>query len=103
MEFTDMAQVRDVDGKMLADTRAWLLKERDGNGGFKHERRALHTWVADTDCSNGYITWALLESGEKNLGPEIEAAKAQAAKSNNSYVIALGANIAKLSGDARKL
>ena len=25
----------------------WLLGARDGKGGFKRERRALHTWIAD--------------------------------------------------------
>ena len=34
MEFSDMAQVFPVDTAMLARTREWLLKQRDGNGGF---------------------------------------------------------------------
>ena len=101
LEFTDMAKVHNVDPKMLARTRAWLLKTKDGKGGFKRERRALHTWIADPDCSNGYITWALLVAGEKptTLVPEIESFKNAAAKSKNSYVVALGANVAWLSSD----
>ena len=62
LHFTDMAQVRDVDAAMLERTRAWLLKQRDGKGGFERKRRALHTWIEDKDSSDAYITWALLES-----------------------------------------
>ncbi len=63
MEFRDMSQVYPVDPAMLARTRAWLLKQRDGKGGFTRTRRALHTWVVDPDISNAYITWALLSAG----------------------------------------
>ena len=101
LEFADMAKVREVDPAMLKRTRDWLLGRRVGKGGFKRERRALHTWISDPDCSNGYIIWALLESGEKpeNLSVEIAAFGDAATGSKNSYVIALGANIAALSGD----
>jgi hypothetical protein len=99
LHFTDMQQVRDVDSKMLVNTRSWLMKQRDGNGGFNRKRRALHTWVEDKDSSNAYITWALLESGEKDLGKEVGALKAAAAASKNSYVWALAANALWLGGD----
>ncbi|MHB8874846.1 MAG: MG2 domain-containing protein, partial [Myxococcaceae bacterium] len=93
LHFTDMAKVREVDQKMLANTRAWLMKQRDGKGGFERKRRALHTWIEDKDCSNAYITWALLESGEKEVGKEVASLKAAAAKSENSYVVALAGNV----------
>ena len=102
LEFIDMAKVQQVDPKMLERTRDWLLAARDGKGGFKRERRALHTWIEDRDCSNAYITWALLTAGEKpeSLAREIETVKAAAAASKNSYVMALGANVARMTGDA---
>ncbi|MBT3294243.1 MAG: A-macroglobulin complement component [Verrucomicrobia bacterium] len=102
LEFTDMAEVHNVDAGMLKRTRAWLMKAKDGKGGFKRERRALHTWIADPDCSNAYIVWALLTAGEpaSALADEIETVKQAALKSKNSYVIALGANVAWLAGDA---
>ena len=102
LEFTDMAKVRQVDGGMLANSRAWLLKQRDGKGGFERKRRALHTWVEDKDSSDAYITWALLESGEPkgSLSAEIEHVKSVARASKNSYVVALGASVAQLAGDA---
>ena len=101
LEFTDMSKVSSVDAGMLQRTREWLMNTRDGKGGFKRERRALHTWIADPDCSNGYITWALLECGEEadSLRKEVDAIKSAALKSENSYVIALGANIALLDTD----
>jgi len=99
LQFTDMTQVREVDQAMLKRTRAWLLKQRDGQGGFKRKRRALHTWIEDKDCSNAYITWALLEAGERGLKAEVAALKTAAAASSNSYVWALAANALHVAGD----
>ena len=81
---------------MLADASSWLLKQKDGKGGFERKRRALHTWIEDKDCSNGYILWALLESGQQDLNKEVAAYKEAAPKSQNSYVWALGANVQAL-------
>ena len=112
MHFADMKQVREVDTEMLARTRQWMLRQRDGKGGFERKRRALHTWIEDADTSNAYITWALLESADKpaemtrELSREIASLKAAAAKSQNSYVVALAANVlslAKEPGEAKKL
>jgi uncharacterized protein YfaS (alpha-2-macroglobulin family) len=106
LHFADMAKVRDVDGSMLARTRTWLLGQRDGKGGFERKRRALHTWIEDRDSSNGYILWALLETGAKDLDREVTFFASAAAASQNSYVNALGANVLLLSGrrdEARKL
>jgi uncharacterized protein YfaS (alpha-2-macroglobulin family) len=106
LHFTDMAQVREVDHQMITRSRDWLYKQRDGKGGFSRKRRALHTWLEDRDASNGYILWAMLESGAKGLDQEIAAFKSAAAESANSYVTALGANVLALAGqraDAKKL
>jgi len=108
MHFNDMAQVREVDKTMVASTRAWLFKQKDGKGGFSRKRRALHTWTEDKDCSNAYILWSLLESGQPtaDLTNEIASIKSASASSQNSYVLALAANALYLSGDkaeAKKL
>ncbi|HYH97282.1 MG2 domain-containing protein [Hyalangium sp.] len=112
LHFSDMKQVREVDSEMLARTRTWMLQQRDGKGGFERKRRALHTWIEDADTSNAYITWALLESSDRpaetarELAKEIASLKAAAAKSQNSYVHALTANVlalAKEPGEAKKL
>jgi alpha-2-macroglobulin-like protein len=99
LHFSDMARVRAVDGQMVATTRAWLLKQRDGKGGFERKRRALHTWVEDREVSDAYITWALLESGEKELSAEVARAREIAGGSVNSNAVALAANVLLLAGD----
>ena len=100
LEFTDIGKVRSVDQTMLSNTKAWLLKQRDGKGGFERKRRALHTWIEDKDTSDAYITWALLETGEKGLTAEVKRVKDAGLASANSYVVAVAANVAQLSGDA---
>jgi len=100
MQFTDMSQVRSVDKEMLARTRAWLLARRDGKGGFNRNSRALDSFGgAPADTTNAYIVWALIESGEKGLDKEIEAVKTTAASTQDSYIIALAANILHASGN----
>lgn len=100
LEFTDMAKVRAVDSAMLVRSREWLMKQRDGKGGFERKRRALHTWIEDKDTSDAYITWALLEAGEKGLSAEVKRVISAGLESKNSYVTAVAANVAFLSGDA---
>ncbi|GMV42422.1 MAG: hypothetical protein AMXMBFR64_41380 [Myxococcales bacterium] len=93
LEFTDMATVRDVDREMLADTRGWLLGRRDGKGGFKRERRALHTWIEDRDASNAYITYALVRTGGKEgLATELLSLEDASLGSKDPYVWGLTAN-----------
>lgn len=108
LHFSDMSKVREVDQNMIVTTREWLLKQKDGHGGFSRKRRSLHSWIEDKDCSNAYIVWALLESGQSpaQLKDEIAALKTAASASQNSYVQALAANALELAGEkeeARKL
>ena len=99
LEFTDMATVRGVDRDMLERTRGWLLGQRDGKGGFKRERRALHTWIEDRDASNAYIVYALVATGGKaGLEDEILALEDAALGSKDAYVWGLTANALQLSG-----
>jgi hypothetical protein len=100
MQFTDMAQVRSVDKDMLDRTRAWLLSRRDGNGGFSRNAKALDSFGgAPADTTNAYIVWALVESGEKNLNKEIAFVKTSSGSTQDSYILALVANIVHASGD----
>jgi hypothetical protein len=101
LEFTDMAKVRAVDPEMLARSKQWLLKQKDGKGGFNRARRALHTWIEDKDTSDAYITWALLEAGESPKGLQAEIARVRSAgeTSANSYVIAVASNVMQLAGE----
>jgi len=100
MQFTDMSHVRDVDREMIQRTRAWLLARRDGNGGFNRSAKAIDSFGgAPQDTTNAYITWALVESGEQGLEKEIAFVKASAAASQDSYIVALAANILYETGD----
>jgi hypothetical protein len=101
LEFTDMAIVREVDPKLLASTRGFVMNSRDGKGGYKRQTHTLHTWIADPECNNGYVTWALLESrtDPKELSTETGWIKENIAKSANTYAVALGANVMALAGD----
>jgi uncharacterized protein YfaS (alpha-2-macroglobulin family) len=100
LQFTDMAQVREVDKDMLQRTRAWLLARRNSSGGFERNARALDSFGgAPQDTTNAYITWALLESGEKGLDKEIAAVRSSANATEDSYIIALGANVLHVAGD----
>jgi alpha-2-macroglobulin-like protein len=107
MQFTEMSQVRPVDAAMLDRTRAWLLAQRDGSGGYARKTHTLHTWVTDADCAAAYDTWALLASGVRDgLDKEIAFAIDGGEKSKNSYAAALAANVAVLARDeaaARRL
>jgi len=107
MEFTDMRQVREVDPKMTARTREWLLKRRDGKGGFSLNAKALDSFGrAPQETTNAYVSWALLEAGETGLDAEIAALKAKAESTQDTYVMALAANVLAMNKDeaaARKL
>ncbi|MBI3184512.1 MAG: A-macroglobulin complement component [Myxococcales bacterium] len=100
LHFTDMRKVREVDGAMMERTRQWLLRQKDGKGGFNRKRRALHVWVEDADTSNAYILWSLLEAGVREVDKEVAALKEAAKKSENSYVHALAANVLALAKDS---
>ena len=102
LQFTDMAEVYAVDASMVGRTTDWVMAARDGAGGFKRERRALHTWIQDRDCSDAYITWSLLQSGmpPAKLLAEIDSILKRADAGSNSYVTALGANVALASGNS---
>ena len=101
MQFTDMAQVRNVDQDMLGRTRTWLLGRRDGKGGFDRDARGHGAGIgsAPTTTTNAYITWALVESGEKGLEKEVASVRSSADSTTDSYIVALAANILHATGD----
>src|SRR5206468_11423731 len=100
LQFTDMSRVRAVDKDMLDRTRAWLLSRRDGNGGFNRNAKAIDSFGgAPADTTNAYIVWAMLESGQKGLDKEIASVKTSPSSTQDSYIVALGANILLATGD----
>ncbi len=100
LEFTDMADVHPVDSAMVARTRRWLLEQRDGQGGYQRKTRTLHTWLAEPEVAFTYNTWALLEAGnDADLSHEVAWVRDVAETTDNSYVIALAANVLAIAGD----
>ena len=100
MEFSDMSEVREVDPVMLERTRDWLLNQRDGKGGFERKTNTLHTWLPNPELSSTYNTWALLQAGEtSDLTTEVDFIRDVAEKTQNTYVIALAANVVSQAGD----
>ncbi|MEZ4360581.1 MAG: MG2 domain-containing protein [Kofleriaceae bacterium] len=94
MEFEDMATVHDeVDRKMIERTAAWLLGRRDGKGGFLRSSQALDSFGrANPTTTDGYIVWALTESGRKDLRKELEVQATVGLGSADPYHVALAAN-----------
>jgi uncharacterized protein YfaS (alpha-2-macroglobulin family) len=100
LEFTDMSQVRHVDPAMLDRTRTWMLAQRDGKGGYLRQTHTLHTWLADPEVANAYNTWALLEAEVvADLTSEVAWVRDAAERTQNTYVMALAANVLGLAGD----
>lgn len=91
MEFRDMAKVYDVDKGMLERTQKYLMNQKDGQGGFKRNPRALDTFGrAPDNITNAYIVWALTESGnEDDVTKELNALADQAKTSKDPYFLAL--------------
>ncbi|HTU93776.1 MAG TPA: alpha-2-macroglobulin family protein, partial [Gemmataceae bacterium] len=94
MEFRDMARVREVDSAMLERTRDYLLHQRDGQGGFKRNPRALDSFGrAPEHITNAYIVWALTEAGkDDDITKELNALHDRAKTSKDPYFLSLVAN-----------
>jgi hypothetical protein len=100
MEFTDMSRVRHVDPALLKQTRAWLLAQRDGHGTFARKTHTLHVWLAEPEVATAYNVWALLSAGvDANLATEVKWIREAADRDENTYVLALAANVLGLAGD----
>jgi uncharacterized protein YfaS (alpha-2-macroglobulin family) len=94
MEFRDMAKVYEVDKGMLERTQKYLMSQKDGQGGFKRNPRALDTFGrAPNHITNAYIVWALTESGQDDdVTKELNALGDQAKTSKDPYLLALVAH-----------
>lgn len=99
LEFRDMAEVWDVDQEMIDRTAQWLMKRRDGKGGFQRNARALDTFgAAPPDITNAYIVWALTEAGQQGIEKELDHVLQLGDDSDDPYIIALAAASAMTAG-----
>ncbi len=96
MEFTDMKHIYEgVDESMLNRTLQWILKQRDGNGGFFKSQRALDQFGrASREVTNAYLVYALSEYGYKKIKQEYNKALNEAMELKDPYRMALMANTA---------
>jgi uncharacterized protein YfaS (alpha-2-macroglobulin family) len=66
MEFEDMAQVYDVDPRLIERTRRWLLAQRQRDGSWQAEGRRFRgvRQAADADyVSTAYVAWSAFRNG----------------------------------------
>src|SRR5207253_8197502 len=94
MEFTDMKKAgADVDMKMLERTSSWLMKHKDGKGGFAREKHAYHDFgrISD-DILNAYIVYGLAEGGYTDIKKEFETSYKKAMETKDPYLLAMMAN-----------
>jgi A-macroglobulin TED domain/Alpha-2-macroglobulin family len=102
LQFKDLSKVFKVDPALIQRTQTYLLAQRDGQGGFKRNARALDTFGRAPDhTTNAYIVWALVESDPDDkegldLTKEFAALKKQAKEDvqakDDPYFLALVAN-----------
>jgi alpha-2-macroglobulin-like protein len=96
IEFVEMEKVYpDVDDRIIDRTRRWLLSRRNGDGTFSQPNGGLDDFSRPSgDVSNAYITYALSETGEKNLDKEYTHNLITATSNGDMYLLALMANVA---------
>ncbi len=96
MEFVDMKNAgADIDQKMLDRTAEWLMKRKDGKGGFAREKHAYHDFgsISD-DVLNAYIVYALADAGYTDIKKEFETSFKKAMDTKDPYLLATMANAA---------
>ena len=103
MEFFDMNQVYEIDEKVLARTRKWLLRQQKGDGSFAPDQSFLHqeSW-GDIQKSNvlvtAYIAWALAYTRpnrgaiDPNLRKALDWLRGHTSEIDDPYVLSYLAN-----------
>ena len=90
LEFHEMEKVfSGVNEKMMDRTRDWLLSRRNGKGGFKQHAGKYGFSAASKVVNNAYITYALTETGTKDILNEYAQALKEAIQSKDMYRMAL--------------
>lgn len=96
MEFADMKNAgADIDQKMLDRTAEWLMKRKDGKGGFLRESHAYHDFGRiSEEILNAYIVYALADAGYTDIKKEFESSYSKAMDKKDPYMLAMMANAA---------
>jgi hypothetical protein len=99
LQFNEMIDVMDVDQQMIERTQDWLMSRCGNDGSFQLDEKALDSFGrAPQDTTDAYIVWSLLEAGydPTKIQKSIDLVLKKAIEGNDTYIIALGANIAQL-------
>jgi hypothetical protein len=101
MEFSDMAQIHDVDPKLIARTQQWLASQQQADGSWKPDASfinegATNRYNSDALRITAYIAWSLENTGYQ--GPAVEKAhqfvQGHMDAKADAYTLALLANFA---------
>ncbi len=99
MEFNDMAQVYEIDERVIERTAQWLKEQQNKNGSWSPDEQYLHaeSWgkiQKNEILPTAYICWALGEIGER--GESVQGAlsflRRNLAAVDDPYIAALVAN-----------
>jgi hypothetical protein len=104
MEFVDMKKAGgDVDQKMIDHTAEWIMKHKDGKGGFSRNTNAYHDFGRiSEDVMNAYIVYAVAEAGYTDVKSEFNASCKKALETKDAYLLAMMANAAYSFKDTKK-
>ena len=93
VEFTDMAKVYEIDGRIIERTQKWILSKQEADGRWKPEARMPYSWagVAGDYIVTAYVAWALAESGYGET-KALTWLKDNMDEAPNAYAKALAAN-----------
>ncbi len=108
LEFTAMKEFVEVDEAMLKRTKDFLLKRRDGKGGFRLSNTGYDRFASVPNAIvNIYIVYAMSAAGfGKEIEPEYRTALANALKADDAYqlgLMALAADHLKMTADYAQL
>ena len=108
LEFTAMKEFVEVDEAMLKRTKEFLLKRRDGNGGFRLSNTGYDRFASVPNAiANIYIVYAMSAAGfGKEIEHEYRVALANALKADDAYqlaLMALAADHLKITADYAQL
>jgi uncharacterized protein YfaS (alpha-2-macroglobulin family) len=112
MEFSDMAEVHDVDPKVIDRTRQWLYRKQSGDGSWTPDQGgiaegAINAFRGAKLRTTAYIAWALAESGEvdRSLNKAIKFIIDNSGSEQDNYTLGLCANalVAANSDEAKKI
>lgn len=100
LQFADMQKVYPVTEDILSKDAAYLLKQRNGRGGFENTGESAHGYgSAPADVLDGFITYALVTTGHgDDLERELDHQAKVAGTSDDPYVLALAARSLLIEG-----